>query len=139
MKIWGPQRHESNDVTKKPTNFDFTYRYSCEVIGSKIVSLYIHIHTHTQLVCLHQRYKKAQISFWWSSFFYTNYSQDNATLCQSHKYIWLNKKPRKVYLPISLWTQIDWRTWWRWLFGIIMLFFIGHIVIGDNLLKHLYL
>lgn len=31
----------------------------CEVTGSKIVSLYIQTHTHSQLVCLHHRYKKS--------------------------------------------------------------------------------
>lgn len=40
------------------------------------------------------------------------------------------------YEPISLWTLIDWCTWCG-LFCVIVRLFVSHIVIRDNLLKHL--
>lgn len=51
----------------------------------------------------------------------------------------MKKNKRRIkceYEPISLWTLIDWCAW-CWLFCVIVRLFVGHIVIRDNLFKHL--
>lgn len=96
MKIWGPQRHESNDVTKKPTNFNFTYRYSCEVTGSKIVSFYILtlIRILKLFVFINNTKKSANFILMIFFFLYQLFTRQCYTLPKTTQYIWLNKKPR---------------------------------------------